>query len=143
MNIPTIPNNSLTEEIIIVVESCNNLKDEYYSEFFAPVTEDQLLEWENQNKITMPESYKDWLRFSNGAIIRDFLARLYDIKNIEINNKDYPDDLVIIGELIGDGERLCFSKSTGKIIRINHGDTREYNDFKTFLLRMVIRMLNR
>lgn len=131
----------LDKEINTIVELCNALQDEYDSRFFEPVDEEVMKQWEDENKITIPELYKEWLRFSNGAVIRGSLAYFYGIEGFEPGNSDYPEDCVIIGDLIGDGERLCFSKTTGKIVRINHGRIREYDDFAVFLNRMVIRML--
>ena len=142
MNIPNIPNNSLTREITELVGICEELHEEYTFMFCEPVSEEALAAWENENGIKLPESYKDWLRFSNGAVIHDNLAHFYSLNALEVKNELF-DDLVVIGELIGDGERLCFSKSTGKFVRNNHGEEREYEDFKSFLTRMVIRMLKR
>lgn len=142
MNIPKIPDNSLTHEITELVGLCEELREEYTFMFFEPASEEALADWESENGIKLPESYKDWLRFSNGAVIRDSLARFYSLHALEVKN-ELSDDLVVIGELIGDGERLCFSKCTGKIVRYNHGEEREYEDFKSFLTRMVIRMLKR
>lgn len=131
----------LEEEIKTIVELCNALQDEYESRFFEPVDENVMRQWENENKIMIPELYKEWLRFSNGAVIRGVLAHFYGVEGFEVNNPNYPEDCVMIGDLIGDGERLAFSKITGKILRINHGRCREYNDFVSFLHRMVIRMI--
>ncbi len=44
-----------------------------------------------------------------------------------------PDDYIDIGELIGDGQYLCFAKSTGKLIWYDHGDSLEYDNFKDVL----------
>lgn len=131
----------MEEEIKTIVELCNALQDEYESRFFEPVDENVMRQWENENKIMIPELYKEWLRFSNGAVIRGVLAHFYGVEGFEVNNPNYPEDCVMIGDLIGDGERLAFSKTTGKILRINHGRCREYNDFVSFLHRMVIRMI--
>lgn len=131
----------LEKEINTIVELCHALQGEYASRFFEPVDEEVMKQWEKENKILIPELYKEWLRFSNGAVIRNQLAHFYGIEGFEVDNPDYPEDCVIIGDLIGDGERLAFSKITGNILRINHGRVREYNDFASFLHRMVIRML--
>lgn len=131
----------LEKEIKTIVEMCNSLKNEYDSKFFEPVDEEAMKQWEKETGIIIPELYKEWLRFSNGAVIRGLLAYFYGIEGFELDCPEYSDDYVIIGDLIGDGERLGFSKTTGKIVRINHGQIREYNDFAEFLNRMVIRML--
>ena len=133
----------LKKEIDTIIELCEMLKSEYNSQFFAPADENVICEWEVKNDIVIPELYKEWLHFSDGAIIRGMLARFYGIQGFEVNNPDYPVDCVIIGDLIGDGERLGFSKTTGKILRINHGRIREYDDFASFLNKVIIRMLRR
>ena len=131
----------LEKEINTIVELCHALQGEYACRFFEPVDEEVMKQWEKENIILIPELYKEWLRFSNGAVIRNQLAHFYGKEGFEVDNPDYPEDCVIIGDLIGDGERLAFSKITGNILRINHGRVREYNDFASFLHRMVIRML--
>ena len=131
----------LEKEITTIVELCSTLKEQYDSKFFNPVDEDVIKQWEEENGIIIPEMYKEWLQFSNGAVIRGSLAHFYGVEGFEVNNAYYPKECVIIGDLIGDGERLGFSKTTGKILRINHSQVREYDNFALFLNRMIIRML--
>lgn len=71
--------------------------------------------------------------FSNGSQIINNTAHFFGLKQIAINYENIPNNYIVIGELIGDGELLCFSKTTGKIIRYNHGKTIEYQDFKEIL----------
>lgn len=131
----------LEKEINTIIKLCDSLENEYKSEFFEPADEKAIQEWERKNNVLIPLSYKAWLSFSDGAVIRGTLAHFYGIEGFEVNNLEYPMDCVIIGDLIGDGERLGFSKTSGKILRINHGRIREYDDFAAFLNKMVIRML--
>ncbi len=131
-----IPNNSLTEEIKEIVALCEELTPEYgddSSYFSAPVVEDEIIKWESENKTTIPESYKEWLMFSNGSRIINDTANFYAVKMFDTQCDYVPNDYVVIGELIGDGELLCFSKTTGKIIRYNHGKSIEYQSFKEVL----------
>ena len=73
--------------------------------------------------------------FSNGSRI---LFNLMTINSLElISNEIVSDDLIVIGTLIGDGELLCFSKNTGKIIWFDDGRTEEYDDLKPILLRII------
>lgn len=134
--------NMLKNEIGTITRLCDSLRDEYKSRFFQPADEKETQQWERENNIKIPESYQEWLCFSNGAVIRGNLAYFYGAGEFEVGNPDYPEDFVVIGDLIGDGERLGFSKTTGKILRLNHGRIREYEDFSSFLNKMVIRMLN-
>lgn len=131
-----VQNSSLADEIKEIVDLCNELAFEYgdnASSFSAAASDDEIIRWENQNKITIPESYKDWLRFSNGSQIINGTATFFGIEMIGFCNEHLPEDYVSIGELIGDGEVLCFSKSTNKFIRYNHGKSIEYQSFKDIL----------
>lgn len=137
MEVPKIPENSLTEEIKELVELCRKLEPDYGGRAFSfapPASEEEIADWERKNGISIPESYKDWLRFSNGSVI-DWdcfysLEQLIVGINIEgvVNN-----DLVIIGNMIGNGTFICFSRTTNKICREDHGEITEFGDFKSVL----------
>lgn len=131
-----IPNNSLTEKIKDIVALCEELVPEYGEDaswFLPPASEREISEWECENKMDIPQSYKEWLMFSNGSQILSNTAHFYGLKQIGLYNEHIPDDYIVIGELIGDGELLCFSKTTGKIIRYTHGRTVEYQSFNEIL----------
>ncbi len=143
MNIPKIPNNSLTEEIKEIVSLCQQLEPKYGAKSFSfapPATEEEFSNWENRNGISIPETYKDWLRFSNGSDILSSLARFNGLQNFVVNSKIVPDDIVIIGTLVGDGELLCFLKQTGEIARFLDGEIK-ITDFKAWLKNILIRIL--
>lgn len=106
--------------------------------FDPPATEEEILEWESVNGIEIPESYKEWLKFSDSSQILLPSARFFGVKEMRVNDKYIPEDLVVIGELIGDGELLCFSKETGKIIRLLDGVRDELGSLKK-VLHMLIR----
>lgn len=137
-NVPE--NNSLKEEIVEILRLCDKAKEEYgeKSSYFEPgIEESEMIAWEEANGIKIPESYKEWLRFSSRCQIRQTLAGFSFPRFSEI----VPSDYVIIGWLIGDGEVLCFSKSNGNFIRYFEGMVNdEFSDFKD-MLNEVIRML--
>lgn len=140
MNVPDIPNNSLTKELKELVELCRKLYPEYgenLCRFAPPATEQEIAAWEQKNGINIPEKYKDWLRFSNGSIIRPIgnaefysLERLVIGINIEgiVNN-----DLIIIGNAIGNGTFILFSRTSGKFYSEDHGELREFENFNQIL----------
>lgn len=145
MKVPKIPNNSLTEIIKEIVELCKQLAPEYGEDaswFLPPVSEEEISQWETENKLVIPDSYKEWLAFSSESQVRNVLAHFYEPEKFRINSDGIPDDYVEIADLIGDGERLCFSKTTGKLIWFDHGKTEEMNNFKD-VLKEIIRMLKK
>ncbi|HEX9062679.1 MAG TPA: SMI1/KNR4 family protein [Clostridia bacterium] len=134
-----LQNNSLQEEIRELQGLCKRMEDMEINEsrFDPPATEEEILDWERTNGITIPESYKEWLRFSAGSQIFTTTARFFGVKEIVVNKKHIPDDLVNIGELIGDGELLCFSKETGKILSLFEGEREDYDGFKEVLIEVI------
>lgn len=60
-------NNSLKKEIRKLLELCkkdekdNGEKRNYFN---APITEEEMINWEERNSAKIPETYKEWLRFS-------------------------------------------------------------------------------
>ena len=144
MYIPEIPQNSLTEEITQIAELSKKLEDEgYYFEFLQPEDEEKIISWEKENSIIIPESVKDWLRFTRGAIIADDIARIGGINGFESVCDYVPDEMVIIGQIISDGQLIVFSKETGKIMWETHADIIKFNSFASFLNEVVIRMLEK
>jgi AAA+ ATPase superfamily predicted ATPase len=131
--------NSLQSEIDELQELCQRMEDMKINEsrFDPPATEEEILGWESNYGITIPESYKEWLRFSNGAQIFGFTAQFYSIKGIVVEEKYLPEDLVMIGDMIGDGELICFSKETGKIFSLFEGKREDYGSFKEVLIEVI------
>lgn len=132
--------NSLKKEIEEIVKLCEKAIPEYgenASFFNEGASEEDIKQWEETNEIRIPESYKEWLRFSADCQIRQNLAGLYFPRFSEI----VPSELVIIGWLIGDGELLCFSKENGNFIRWFEGKVND--EFENFgdMLKEIIRML--
>lgn len=119
-----------------IVEFCKEDMENYgerSSYFEEPATEEEILEWERITNIMMPESYKNWLRLTKKCQIDTTLAQFY-FPQIEQPNY-IPEDYVIIGNIIGDGEVVCFSKSTRKIIRYFEGrDNGEFDDFTEVII---------
>ena len=133
-------NNSFKRKIEEIVRLCEKAVPEYgekASFFHEGASEEEMKQWEESNEIRIPESYKEWLRFSADCQIRQNLAGFYFPRFSEI----VPSELVIIGWLIGDGELLCFSKETGNFIRWFEGNVND--EFENFgdMLKEIIRML--
>lgn len=137
-------NNELKDVIFELLEYCDVKEADGElgkTVFSSPVSEEEIKKWENENGITIPESYKQWLRFSGDCTIDSFVASFYSPKNFR--TEYVPDDLVIIGEQIGDGEVVCFSKETGQIVSYFEGSINyEYGTFNK-TLKEVIRLMGK
>ena len=129
MRIPE--NNSLKVEIEKLLNACQEAEKEYgenSSYFNDPVSEEEMTEWEEANEVKIPESYKEWLRFTGKCRIVSNTATFWGPK--EFHSEYVPEDLVVIGEMVGDGEVVCFSKETQEFFEFFEGQKNcAYDDF--------------
>lgn len=110
--------------------------------FLEETTEEKILAFERENKVTLPSGYKKWLLFSDGGEL--FLpagVQLYGIDHkpfIDVNDDSRPsDDYIVIGAFALGDPVLC--KKTGETISIYNQEIGEidkelvYPDFIAFL----------
>ena len=110
--------------------------------FLEETTEEKILAFERENKVTLPSGYKKWLLFSDGGEL--FLpagVQLYGIDHkpfIDVNNDSRPsDDYIVIGAFALGDPVLC--KKTDETISIYNQEMGEidkelvYPDFIVFL----------
>lgn len=135
-------NNSLKKEIREILKLCQKdekEKGEGRSFFLEPVSEKEIISWEEENGANIPESYKEWLRFSGKCRIAGNTAVFWGPD--EFHSRHVREDLVVIGEMLGDGEVVCFSKERGTFVRVLEGKEKEMDDF-TALLKAVIKLMD-
>ena len=126
-------NTDIKEAFEDIQKMCRFLSKKYTSEFEPPATEKELSDWEKQNGITIPEQYREWLLLTRYAYI---YGGYYNLFFPEVYEED--DDYVFIGDIIGDGECLYFSKTDGTIYSDYEGEITEYKDFDDFLVYLSI-----
>ena len=119
----TVPeNNSLKKEIKEMLSWLDKKEadNELGRTTFAPAcTEEKMAAWESANGIKIPESYKEWLRFTEECTIDGTTAQFFGPDHFRT---DYvPENLIVIGEVVGDGEQVCFDKETGEIVNYFEG----------------------
>lgn len=124
-------NNSLKSKIEELYEWCDKRDndDELGKTYFnEPIDEDKLNKWEEANGVKIPETYKEWLRFTEKCLIDGSSAMFWGTDDFHHNFM--PDNLTVIGEMSGDGEVVCFSNDNGEFIGYYEGDiTYRTNDF--------------
>ena len=140
----SVPENDLKDVITELLEYCDEKEEEGElgkTKFSNPVSEEEIENWEKENGVKIPESYKQWLRFTGDCIIDGTTAEFYSPKNFR--TEYVPEDLVIIGEQTGDGEVVCFSKEMGNIVSFFEGSVNfEYETFDK-VLKEVLRMMGK
>ena len=114
--------------------SFNELKDacfalnKYDKSVFNRGTGIDLIEkWEKDNRTMIPEELKNLLIQSDGFQILGRTAKVYSLSEIGYSCSGVPDKYVVFGELVGDGEKLCFHESTGEIVSVYNGDIKSYS----------------
>ena len=127
--------NAMKKEFDEIVKLCEEKVEEYgerASYFMEPATEEEILDWENKTGIKIPEDYKQWLKLTKTCQMCQTIASF-----IFPNDKQpefLPNEYVLIGYVVGDGEVLCFSKDTGKYVTYFEGRVNdEYEEYKSVL----------
>lgn len=141
-NIPK--NNSLKAEIEELLELCekndseSGVKESYFK---APIEETKMSKWEEENGVKIPESYKEWLRFTEKCRIVSNTATFWGTD--EFHSNYVPNNLIVIGEMVGDGEVICFRKDNGEFVEYFEGSVCEsYSDFRG-VINEILRMIGK
>ncbi len=140
---PKIPDSSikaLLEELVSIAKKAET-SDEYDSagimfKFSFPATESELKEVETYLDIELDNDYKNFMMFSNGAMICSTAARFFNTKRlISVNSNS--ENYIIIAELVGDGEVLYYSRDTHRFVSYFEGKEKEYVNFAECLDRII------
>lgn len=110
---------------------CEFLSEDYESQFEEPATEEEIKNWENENNVEIPSMFKEWLLLTKNCDMSDRCCRIFWP---EIEDEDN----VLIGNFIGDGEYLYFSKKTGEFFTILDGEVEEYDSFDSVLVNISV-----
>lgn len=105
---------------------CQKLSDECdyssdYSIFNTGATEEQLKRIESHFNVKLCEDYREFMKFSNGAKIKEHSAIIYGTEMFGVSDPMVPDGYLTIGEVVGDGERIAISKADGEIYSFYNG----------------------
>ncbi len=127
-------NNPLKEEIEKILDLCKRVEEEEgdSSTFEEPLSEEEMTQYEKEHNITIPETLKDWYRFSRWSQICTF-QHIHSPKGFYYNTIPDKPELILFGSDGGEGH-YYFDKKTGKFYSYVEGDVDgEYNDFKEFI----------
>lgn len=141
MYIPEIPNNNLTKELIEIVDIAKKLEEIETFEFNLPAAEIEIKALEEHINYSLPEEYKELLRFSNGMTLNGSTAEFFSTESIaDFYDKEktdsFPTEYIVLAHIIGDGEVLCVSSKTGKFIRYFDGEERFFDTLKEVLVKI-------
>lgn len=126
--------NELRELYEKIQQLCEKLSDVDQSIFEEGAVEEELFEWQLQNGVKMPDEYMQWLQMSKYVNICGGLLELFMPSVNGYYGSLVSPEYVVIGNIIGDGERICYSRATGKFVRYDHGTAIKLKDFKDILV---------
>ena len=94
-----------------------NLISSYDKTFFnTPASEIEIASFKQKNKLLLPDELEKLYQLSNGFQILGRTAVVYELKKVGARFEDIPEEYVVFGEIVGDGEKLCFNEKTGEIV---------------------------
>ena len=122
-------------------KACETLENEYgyskYAKFNPPLTEKEiqdLEEYESRLGFKLPEAYREFLKFSNGAIIDEL--KIYELDMIGMPDDYVPDDFLPITSIEGVPERMAISMEDGNIYMFWEG-IKEDCDFEYEIMSLL------
>ena len=122
-------------------KACETLENEYgyskYAKFNPPLTEKEiqdLEEYESRLGFKLPEAYREFLKFTNGAIIDEL--KIYELDMIGMPDDYVPDDFLPITSIEGVPERMAISTEDGNIYMFWEGE-KEDCDFEDELMSLL------
>ena len=122
-------------------KACETLENEYgyskYAKFNPPLTEKQiqeLEEYESRLGFKLPEAYREFLKFSNGAVINGL--EIYELDMIGMPDDYVPDDFLPITSIECVPERMAISMEDGNIYMFWEG-IKEDCDFEYEMMSLL------
>lgn len=120
-----IPDCSIKDTLIYMVDTAEETCGEYGGspEYFSPpATDEEIAEWESSHNISIPDDYKEFLKFANGVTMPDS-SEFFGLSSlgscIKYLKDEEWDNYCDAGSFIGDGTMLCFD---------DNGDFYEWQD---------------
>lgn len=95
--------------------------------FNTPASESEIASFQQNNNVQLPERLLKLYQESNGFQILGRTAKIYMLKNVGTLFRDVPKEYVVFGEIVGDGEKLCFHEKTGEIVTAYSGKVFDYS----------------
>ena len=124
---------TLQESFERIKSAWKKLIDEYdycsedYFFFNSPATENEIAELESAYKLKLPEDYKEFLRFANGAQIMGNSCTIYGTHMFGVRDPMVPDEFYTVGETIGDGERIALNPEDGELYSCYNGEIEPFS----------------
>ena len=119
-------------------KACETLENEYgyskYAKFNPPATEEDIVEFESTLNFPLPHAYREFLKFSNGAVIDGL--EIYALGMTRMPEDYVPDNFLPITSIEGVPERMAISMEDGNIYMFWEG-IKEDCDFEYEIMSLL------
>ena len=110
------------------IERIKAVQDDWMqSEFASPASDSQIEDFEKTANVVIPESYKEFLRLSNGAVLFGGDCQLYSVDmndkfriNYDFSDGSVPAELLILG--FYNSQHICFDTRYDSFIFYEYED---------------------
>ncbi|WP_303798461.1 SMI1/KNR4 family protein [Ruminococcus flavefaciens] len=97
------------------------------SYFNAPAITAEIDSFQASNSLTLPDELVELYKCANGFQVLGRTATVYKLSEVGIKVKGIPKDYVVFGEIVGDGELLCFHVATREIVTVYNNKVSAYS----------------
>lgn len=126
----------ISEELKTIVDRLNKQGE---MAFLSATTDEKIFEFEEKYNVSLPQKYKEWLKFSDGGEF--FLpagVQMYGVEHkpfINIEDPDKPDDKYIVIGALASGDPILCDKTSEQISIYNHeaGRIEEDEVYESFI----------
>ncbi len=117
----------LSREKEYTLSLCERLENKYgKAEFGAPLTDDEIAQWEAVNQVTIPEDLREWLKFAGKSKFKGIPLEFYPIAQFQ-KEQDY----VVIGKR--ENATIAFETEKDRYIAIEAGNRKNLGHMETIL----------
>lgn len=121
--------NEINNQVLLneIKKMCMLLSKYDKSSFNSQATDAEIIKFEQSCGLKIPDDLKSIYKIANGFQILGRTAHIYSLSDIGYKSQDVPEEYVIFGEIVGDGEKLCFHEKTGEILTVHNGRVFRYS----------------
>lgn len=131
-----IQGNPLSKVLLKLVDLCEKRGPVYgYKNTIIenPIAEEEIEAWEQEQGISLSDSYKSFLKFANGVQFFSSSEYISGLQGLILSDEYLEEDYILMGATIGDGTMICMSKTNGNVYIEDHGKYEDKGDFEEFL----------
>ncbi len=113
------------------------------SKFFSPLSLDEINTYEKENNLYIPQSYKEWLKLTNGCELFGRYVVLYGINNPpkpqvgdNFSNGLIPKEYLVLGSM--NSQDICYSKEKDTFFFFDYEEPKIFFSNFTEILEYII-----